>query len=80
MRIGATACSRLIGFVATENVENVKRLPGVVDLKANPPLPDPQLILRRIDPGKASHVARSFDREAIERARHAVGYIEVKLI
>jgi len=70
----------LIGFVAAENVEDVKGLAGVIELKANPPLPDPQSILRRIDPGKAPHVARSFDGEAIERSQDAVGDIGVKPI
>jgi hypothetical protein len=57
----------LIGFVAAENVEDVKGLAGVIELKANPPLADPRSILRGIDPGKAPHVAGPFDGEAIER-------------
>lgn len=40
-----------VSLVATENMENVKGLADVIDLKANPPLPDSQTILRRIYPG-----------------------------
>ena len=42
----------LIGFVATENVEDVKGLAGVIELKANPPLADPQSILRGSIPAR----------------------------
>ena len=61
-------------------MEDVKGLAGVIELKANPPLADPQSIFRGIDPGKAPHVAHSFDREVLERSQHAVGYIPVKPI
>jgi hypothetical protein len=58
------APSLLIGFVATENVENVKSLANVIELKANPPLPDPQSILREISPDEAPHVSRSWTSQS----------------
>jgi len=40
----------LVRFVATENVEDVKSLAGIINLKSNPPLADPQAVLRRFNP------------------------------
>jgi len=59
--------SVLVGLIAAENMEDVKSLGGVIDLKANTPLADPQPILWRINPDEAAHVACSLDRETIER-------------
>lgn len=61
-------------------MEHVQRLGGMIDLEPNPPLPDAEAVLRRIDSGKPPHVTPSFDGETVECAHYAVSDFRIELI